>query len=174
VGASPDAPNFSRRAKALPSRKTIRHSPFAIRCLFRLGGASPSQIFRRKFLTPFGFKLAVGEKAMSEARTKWLQRGILLEYFTIGWNTVEALVAVGAGWFAGSIALIGFGLDSVIESVSGAILLWRLKRELVGVSKEQTEKAERTCFVGRGDNFLAPVGLCGLRSHRKTHRKGST
>jgi len=90
---------------------------------------------------------------MAEARTKWLQRGVWLEYFTIGWNIVEAVFAIGAGWLAGSIALIGFGLDSVIESASGAILLWRLKKELAGISGEQTEKAERTALLSVGITF---------------------
>ncbi len=56
------------------------------------------------------------------------QRAIRLEYFTIGWNTVEAVVALFAGWLAGSIALVGFGLDSIIETASGAALLWRLRQ----------------------------------------------
>jgi len=55
-----------------------------------------------------------------------LKRGRLLEYFTISWNSLEAIIAVGAGLIAGSIALVGFGFDSVIEVSSGAILLWRL------------------------------------------------
>jgi divalent metal cation (Fe/Co/Zn/Cd) transporter len=72
-----------------------------------------------------------------------VRRGKQLEYLTIGWNCVEAIAAVGAGLLAGSIALVGFGFDSVIESLSGAVLLWRLSagehREkialrLVGVS----------------------------------------
>lgn len=50
----------------------------------------------------------------------------LLEYLTIGWNSIEAIAAVAAGLLAGSIALLGFGFDSVVESLSGAILLWRL------------------------------------------------
>ena len=54
------------------------------------------------------------------------RRGIHLEYLTIGWNSLEAIIAIGAGIIAGSISLIGFGLDSVIEVSSGAILLWRL------------------------------------------------
>ena len=58
-----------------------------------------------------------------------LRRAIRLEYFTIGWNTLEALVAVTAGVLAGSIALVGFGLDSVIETTSGVALLWRLRQE---------------------------------------------
>lgn len=56
------------------------------------------------------------------------QRAIRLEYFTIAWNALEAVVAVIAGVLAGSIALVGFGLDSVIETISGATLLWRLRR----------------------------------------------
>lgn len=54
------------------------------------------------------------------------RRGRNLEYFTIGWNSLEAIVAIGAGIIAGSVALVGFGFDSVIESLSGGIILWRL------------------------------------------------
>ena len=56
------------------------------------------------------------------------QRAIRLEYFTIGWNSLEALVALLAGFLAGSIALVGFGLDSIAETISGATLLWRLRQ----------------------------------------------
>ena len=56
------------------------------------------------------------------------QQAIRLEYFTIGWNSLEAVVALAAGWLAGSIALVGFGLDSIIETASGAVLLWRLRQ----------------------------------------------
>lgn len=59
-------------------------------------------------------------------RSELLRRGRTLEYFTIGWNSLEAVIAIASGIIAGSIALIGFGVDSVIESSSGAILLWRL------------------------------------------------
>lgn len=51
--------------------------------------------------------------------------GRWLEHLTLAWNAVEALVAVGAGVLAGSTSLVGFGIDSVIESLSGAVLLWR-------------------------------------------------
>ena len=53
--------------------------------------------------------------------------GRRLEYLTIAWNAVEAIVAVTAGVVAGSTALVGFGVDSVIESASGSVLLWRLQ-----------------------------------------------
>ena len=55
-----------------------------------------------------------------------LRDGRRLEYLTIGWNSLEAIVAVVAGLIAGSVALVGFGFDSVIEVSSGAIILWRL------------------------------------------------
>lgn len=60
-------------------------------------------------------------------RREIARRGQRLEYFTIGWNVVEGLVAVVAGAFAGSISLIGFGVDSFIEVTSGAALLWRMQ-----------------------------------------------
>ena len=66
-----------------------------------------------------------------------IRRGRLLEYLTVGWNLAEAVIAIGAGVVAGSTALIGFGLDSVIESVSGVVLLWRLQ---VGPEGEQREQ----------------------------------
>lgn len=52
--------------------------------------------------------------------------GRRLEYVTIIWNSLEGIIAIGAGTLAGSIALVGFGIDSVIEVSSGAIILWRL------------------------------------------------
>lgn len=66
-----------------------------------------------------------------------LRRGRRLEYFTLGWNMLEAVVAVGAGWLAGSIALLGFGVDSLIECTSGVILLWRLASPAHDESREQ-------------------------------------
>ncbi len=69
--------------------------------------------------------------------TENIRRGRVLEYFTIGWNLIEAFVALGAGLFAGSTSLIGFGVDSLIESSSGVALLWRLQE---GESGEQREK----------------------------------
>lgn len=56
-----------------------------------------------------------------------LGEGRRLEYLTIGWNVLEALVSLWAGVMAGSTALVGFGIDSAIESSSGAVLLWRLQ-----------------------------------------------
>ena len=59
-----------------------------------------------------------------------VRHALWLEYATVGWNVAEAFVAIGAGVMAGSIALIGFGLDSVIEVTAASILIWRLRCEL--------------------------------------------
>lgn len=66
-----------------------------------------------------------------------IQRGRRLEYFGLGWNMIEAVVAIGAGVFAGSTALLGFGIDSLIESLSGSVLLWRLHYGEKGERREQ-------------------------------------
>lgn len=62
-----------------------------------------------------------------------LRRGLRLEYLTITWNLVEAVVAVGLGVVAGSIALIGFGFDSLIEVFAASVVIWELRaREKIG------------------------------------------
>lgn len=73
----------------------------------------------------------------SETRGADAAQGRRLEYFTLGWNVVEAAVAIGAGVAAGSIALVGFGTDSVIESLSGAVLLWRLQAHAADEARER-------------------------------------
>jgi len=59
-----------------------------------------------------------------------IRHALWLEYATVGWNIVEAFVAIGAGVVAGSIALVGFGFDSVIEVIAASTLIWRLRCEL--------------------------------------------
>jgi len=82
-------------------------------------------------------------------RESQVKRGRRLEYFTIAYNCLEGLISIVAGLFAGSVSLIGFGIDSVIEVTSGTALLWRLNRDW---NSEQRESAERTT--------LRIVGLC--------------
>lgn len=100
-------------------------------------------------------------------RTLDLRRGVWLEYFTIGWNSLEAVVAIGAGLVAGSIALIGFGLDSVIEIGSGAILLWRLRAELIGADSDASERAERRALFAVGVSFFLLGAYILYESARK-------
>jgi divalent metal cation (Fe/Co/Zn/Cd) transporter len=73
-------------------------------------------------------------------RQQHVRRGIALEYLTIGWSFLECLVAVTAGFIAGSVSLVGFGVDSAIESVSGSVLLWRLHAEQRGRRVETIER----------------------------------
>jgi divalent metal cation (Fe/Co/Zn/Cd) transporter len=78
-------------------------------------------------------------------------RGSRLEYFTLGWNAVEAAVGIVSGLLAGSIALAGFGLDSVIECFSGAVMLWRLREG----KESNREHIERVAIRLIGAGFLA-------------------
>ncbi len=74
-----------------------------------------------------------------ERRTQ-IRRGQLLEYFTVGYNSLEGVIAIAAGLFAGSIALVGFGFDSAIEVISGCALLWRLYGDADESRRERLEQ----------------------------------
>jgi divalent metal cation (Fe/Co/Zn/Cd) transporter len=93
----------------------------------------------------------MAELALKSARQSIAERGKRLEYFTIGWNTLEGLVAVIAGLVAGSISLVGFGIDSFIEVTSGAAVLWRMSVDADTHRRERNEKLALRivggCFV---------------------------
>lgn len=89
-----------------------------------------------------------GSNDCSSPRAALAQKGRRLEYFTLSWNLIEAGVAIGSGIAAGSIALFGFGIDSVIECLSGGILLWRLR------THEADERRERRACILVGVSFL--------------------
>lgn len=89
-----------------------------------------------------------------EARQHAMERGRRLEYVTVAWNSLEAVASIVAGLFAGSIALVGFGLDSVIETSSGAAMLWRLRHQHER-DAESRERAERIALRIIGASFLA-------------------
>src|SRR5438270_7851377 len=78
-------------------------------------------------------------------------RGKRLEYFTIAWNSLEGLVGIAAGIVAGSISLVGFGIDSFIEVLSGGVLLWRMSVDADRLRREKNEKLSLrlvgACFV---------------------------
>src|SRR2546430_2149071 len=84
-------------------------------------------------------------------RRRIAARGKRLEYFTIAWNSLEGLVALIAGAVAGSISLVGFGIDSFIEVTSGTALLWRMSVDADVEEREQIEKVSLrivgVCFV---------------------------
>jgi len=86
--------------------------------------------------------------ALPLSRERFAASGRRLEAFTVGWNLVEAVVGIGSGAAAGSVALVGFGVDSVIESFSGAVLWWRLRAE------DHDEERERRASRWVGVSFF--------------------
>jgi divalent metal cation (Fe/Co/Zn/Cd) transporter len=89
------------------------------------------------------------------------QRGRYLEYFTIAWNSLEGVVAVVAGALAGSISLVGFGIDSFIEVTSGTVLLWRMA---VDADVRRRERNEQLSLRIVGVCFLALAAYVGYES----------
>jgi hypothetical protein len=83
------------------------------------------------------------EAASLERRRTLHRRALWLESFTVGWNVIEGVVAIGAGLLAGSVALIGFGVDSRIEVISALGLLWRLRKAGPTASVQEESAAER-------------------------------
>jgi hypothetical protein len=88
---------------------------------------------------------------MLTERQNLARRGKRLEYFTIAWNSLEGLIAVSAGAIAGSISLVGFGVDSFIEVTSGSALLWRMSMDADAPRREAAERGS-----------LRIVGVCFL------------
>ena len=117
----------------------------------------------------------------TDRRVALHRRALWLEYFTVGWNVVEAVVAIGAGVIAGSVALIGFGADSAIEVISALGLLWRLHKAGPHAAVSEESAAEKralyvvaitffllasyitweavTSLVRREEPLTSPVGI---------------
>jgi divalent metal cation (Fe/Co/Zn/Cd) transporter len=97
-------------------------------------------------------------------------KALYLEYFTVGYNVIEAVLSIVFGAAAGSIALVGFGLDSIVESLSGCVLIWRLRKH-EQVSEEEEERIERkaTRFVAVSFFILALYVL--IESAKKLLRR---
>ena len=94
-------------------------------------------------------------------RRDLVRRGQRLEYFTIAYNSLEGLVSIVAGAIAGSVSLIGFGLDSIIEVTSGAALLWRLHHDL---DRSRREQVERTTLQIVGGCFIVLAAYIAYES----------
>ena len=92
-------------------------------------------------------------------RAAQVRKGRSLEFLTIGWNILEAIVAVVAGIAAGSISLVGFGLDSVVEVSSGVALMWRLSRD---ADVTRREKLEAISLRIVGITFIALAGYVAI------------
>ena len=107
--------------------------------------------------SPSAPRVAISDRSAAVAR------GRRLEYLTIAWNAFEAAVALISGLVAGSVALIGFGLDSVIETTSALVLLWRLRSD---GTPELRERSERVAHRLVGACFLLLATYVALQSIR--------
>src|SRR5213080_809809 len=114
---------------------------------------------RRRCCSNAGILVLMVELALE--RHVFAQRGKRLEYFTIAWNSLEGIVAVVAGAMAGSISLVGFGLDSFIEVISGATLLWRMS---VDADLSRRERNEKLSLRIVGISFLALTAYIAFES----------
>jgi divalent metal cation (Fe/Co/Zn/Cd) transporter len=94
-------------------------------------------------------------------RSVSVQRGKRLEYFTIAWNSLEGIIAVISGILAGSISLVGFGVDSFIEVTSGAALLWRMS---VDAEEHRRERIERKTLRIVSACFIALAAYVGYEA----------
>ena len=101
-------------------------------------------------------------------RAALVRQAFWLEYLTLAWMTVEAVVAIGSGVVANSLTLVAFGIDSFIELASACVLVWRLNVELRR-GEAFAERAEQTASkIGGGCcSHLLPMwslvqrGNCG-------------
>jgi divalent metal cation (Fe/Co/Zn/Cd) transporter len=96
------------------------------------------------------------EALAADGRRERLHHALRLEYLTVGWNVVEGTVAVTAARLAGSVALLGFGIDSFVEMASGLVLLWRLRAE------SRHRDAEAVLRIDRYARKLVAVSLLML------------
>lgn len=88
----------------------------------------------------------------SARRSALVARGLWLNYFTLAYNSLEGIIAIVAGVMAGSVALIGFGFDSVIEVTASGAAQWRLRADLIPARRERVERITLR-FIGY--SFLA-------------------
>ena len=118
--------------------------------------------------------MAVDRPVMSAAvharpRREIARRGRLLQYVTIAWNLAECVVALAAGFMAGSIALVGFGFDSAIEVTSSVAALWRLRRDADEVGRASAE--QRTVRIIGCCFLLLAAYVCYEAVHALVERK---
>jgi cation diffusion facilitator family transporter len=94
------------------------------------------------------------------------RKALRLSYFTVGYNVVECVLALLAGAVAGSIALVGFGLDSLVESLSGGVMIWRFARH-EKISPEEEKRLERRAVIIVGYTFLVMAAYVLYESGKK-------
>jgi divalent metal cation (Fe/Co/Zn/Cd) transporter len=91
----------------------------------------------------------------ADERTRLIGRTLRLEYLTVGWSLIEAGIGVAAALASGSVALLGFGLDSLVESASGGVMIWRLVAERKAADVAAIERLDRTAHRLVGASLFA-------------------
>jgi len=109
--------------------------------------------------------IVLGSSPTASQRQARVRRARLLAWFTVAWNSVEGVVGIASGIAAGSIALVGFGVDSYVEVLSGAVVLWRLAKERHG--RELSEAAEHRALRIIAGTFFALAAGVAVESVRK-------
>jgi divalent metal cation (Fe/Co/Zn/Cd) transporter len=109
------------------------------------------------------------ESADAKPRAALARRGRRLAWLTIGWNSLEAVIALVAGAAAGSVALTGFGVDSLIELTAGGAAIWRLHHDAEPVARARAERLTRrvigAAFLGLAA-YVAWEAVETLRTRR--------
>ena len=88
-------------------------------------------------------------------REQLVRRGRQLEWFTLSWNLVEGVVAIAAALSAGSVVVLGFGVDSFVECASSVVLLWRLYAERKEHDRERIERLDERAHKLVGASLFA-------------------
>jgi divalent metal cation (Fe/Co/Zn/Cd) transporter len=95
-------------------------------------------------------------------------RALRLEYFTVGYNIAEGVLSILIGYLSGSIALVGFGFDSGVESISGGLLIWRLKKH-GKIDQEEEERIEKRTVKLVGYSFFILGAYVFIEAARKLY-----
>jgi divalent metal cation (Fe/Co/Zn/Cd) transporter len=106
-------------------------------------------------------------------RVRLIRRAFTLEWLTLGWMSIEAAVAIGAGLVAHSLTLVAFGLDSVIELASALVLMWRLNAELRKGAAFSEAAEERASKIGGALLFALAAYVIVSAGLSLWHRQGA-
>lgn len=106
------------------------------------------------------------------ARAALVRRAFRLEWVTLGWDVIETAVAIGAGVSAHSLTLLAFGLDSLIELTSAAVLMWRLNVEIRHGEDFPEEIEHRAARIGGVLLFLLALYVVGSGGWSLYNRQG--
>ncbi len=99
--------------------------------------------------------------APTAERARLVAHALRLEYLTVGWNVLEGVVAIGAAIAAGSVALLGFGADSLVECASGVVLIWRLRADASARDPEAARRLDRRAHRAVGVTLFVLVAYVG-------------